>query len=1018
MAVLRRSPFFIRGLSRLSRPRLFHTAQRRAAEVTIGIRREDPERIWERRCPLTPDAVYRLVSELDVQVLIQDCERRVWRTSDYVKAGAKVHETLEPAHIVLGIKETPLNELLTSPVPAPSPTLGSSGQLPRIHLMFSHTIKGQLYNMELLSKFLSQSNSSGGIGYNESLPWLIDYELLLNKDGKRAVSFGWYAGVAGTLEALNALAHTHLELGVASPLLYTPRPHTYPDLRSILSVLKDCVFGRIQSDGFPGSVGPLVIGITGKGRVTEGVLYVLNQLPNVEHVSVDKLRGLVLDSATDMRKVYVVHALPEEYLVRRDGGKYSRDDYYAHPDAYESQFHSRVAPYLSLLLNGVGWSPGFPRLMTNAQLRETLEIAQSMGARGKGRFACVGDISCDVEGGLEFLPHHSTLSEPFFKARPDGLPAHLPSVTVMAVDILPSALPLEASQHFSGALMPYLTALVDARRVLLGGKSRAGADAAEKMDALMRAVVARDGALTGPFKWLEGPLGTWKQSLERDLPSSGAGVVPRKRVLMLGSGMVAGPAVDEICKRPDVWLVVASNALEEATRLTNAHVNATSVLLDIGDRDGVERLIGEADVVISLLPAPLHPPIADLCIQRRKHLVTASYISPAMRSLHERALDAGVLLLNEIGLDPGIDHCSALSLIASLREQKKDIVSFTSFCGGLPAPEHAEGIPLGYKFSWSPKGVLTALLNDARFKLNDKIHYLQHDELLTRYFPDVPLSSVLKFEGIPNRDSLSYANVYGLHSPQKLRTLLRGTLRYPGFCRLMGMFKAIGLFESQVPIQISDWSSLARRALEHRLGTLVMDDAASIRSAFADLIPDASDRETLLEALHWLSLVPPAVVSHVSDTAQGVSGPLPPLPARGTAPIDLFAALLAHKLRFRPAERDLVVLSHEVVTRPALAASGADEEVHTSSLITYGTEHASAMARCVGLPVAFAALQVLDGKVGARGVQGPTEREVYLHVLGRLEEAGLGMKESVYRRNGGNIEETLAQHIDIGPRAY
>ncbi|EMD35803.1 hypothetical protein CERSUDRAFT_52831 [Gelatoporia subvermispora B] len=1000
MVAIRRSPFSLRGLSRSACSRAFYTSTRRETEVTIGIRREDPGRIWERRCPLTPEAVNKLVSEHDVEVLIQDCERRVWRTSEYLKAGAKVHDTLEPAHIVLGIKETPLSELLTSSIPGPASHVGGPQQLPRMHVMFSHTIKGQLYNMELLSKFLAEYHAPGDSRPRGSLPWLIDYELLLNPDGKRSVSFGWYAGVAGVLEALNALAHTHLELGVASPLLYTPRPHTYPDLESIMTVMRDRVFGVIQSEGFPAGVGPLVIGITGKGRVTEGTRHVLDQLPNVEYVSVDRLQSLV----------YVVHALPEHYLQRRDGGRYSRDDYYVNPDAYEAHFHTKIAPYLSLLLNGVGWSPGFPRLMTNAQLRETLEVTLNMGARGKGRFACVGDISCDVQGGLEFLPSPSTLSEPFFRARPEGLPAHLPGVTMMAVDILPSALPREASQHFSSRLMPYLTALIESRR------SRGQGVDNEKLGAVMKAVVARDGVLAEQHRWLQTPLGIWKASKEAGAANIGAGVVPKKKVLMLGSGMVAGPAVDEICKRSDVRLVIASNSLAEATRLATDRANAIPLLLDISNKDAVERLIEEADVIISLLPAPLHPPVADLCIQHKKHLVTASYISPAMRSLHERAIAADVLLLNEIGLDPGIDHCSALSLIDSLREQKKEIVSFTSFCGGLPAPEHAEGIPLGYKFSWSPKGVLTALSNDARFRLNDKKYHLEHDELLTHYFPDVPLSDVLKFEGVPNRDSLSYASVYGLHSLQQLRTLLRGTLRYPGFCRLMGMFKAIGLFESQVPIQLSDWSSLARQALEHRLGTLIMDDAASIRSAFADLIPDASDCETLLDALHWLSLIPSSVVGASSGTTQDSSGQLPLIPTHGTPPIDLFAALLAHKLRFQPAERDLVVLAHEIVARPASAATGADEEVHRSSLIAYGNESASAMAKCVGLPVAFAALQVLDGKVKGRGVQGPTEREVYTHILGRLEEAGLGMKESVHKQTGSSVEVTLAQHMEGGYR--
>lgn len=288
-----------------------------------------------------------------------------------------------------------------------------------------------------------------------------------------------------------------------------------------------------------------------------------------------------------------------DYFVRLDGKPYSRADYYANPQDYRSEFHTRVrlaltlllqavlnrsyqiAPYLSLLLNGAGWAPGFPRLMTNDQLAIALENAQRIG---RGRFTCVGDISCDVEvcvlpkgqmsrsaeidpyslqGGLQFMPRPSTLSEPFFKTRPTQLPAHIPSLTMMSVDILPTALPLEASQHFSNALVPYLKVLVDEYRdVSISG----GAE--KHRQALDRATVARDGVLTESHAWLVEPLSTWKISLGSGgaLQASGSSVVSssntipgvqrKKKVLLLGSGLVAKPTVDEICKRPDLELVI------------------------------------------------------------------------------------------------------------------------------------------------------------------------------------------------------------------------------------------------------------------------------------------------------------------------------------------------------------------------------------------------------------------------------------------------------------------------------
>ncbi|KIJ19435.1 hypothetical protein PAXINDRAFT_68974 [Paxillus involutus ATCC 200175] len=946
-----------------------------SSKLTIGVRREDPARIWERRCPLTPLAVESLVHNDNVDVLIQDCDRRVFPIDQYIKAGARVHPTLEPAHIVLGIKETPLNELITSP----PRTTGSASPVPRTHLMFSHTTKGQPYNMELLSRFL---------GRDHLLPRLIDYELLIGPDGKRTVAFGWFAGVAGALESLSALAHAHLEIGVASPFLHTPRPHTHASLPSLRATLRE-IGQEIIDNGTPKSLGPLVIGLTGRGNVSQGVLSILEELP-ITRVSVKDLPALVSNPDTDLHKVYLVHASPNEYLSRVDGGQYERSHYYENPSLYKSDFATKVAPYLTLFLNGVGWLPKFPRLMTNDALTTALTRAAEVG---RVRFGTIGDISCDIQGGLEFMPLASTISEPFFKHRPSTLPAHLPSVQIMSVDILPSSLPLDASQHFCGVLMPYLKALIK--------EYRGEPVEQEYSDALKVATVARDGQLQGKHTGLAEHIEKWR--LSGVVTAQSESVAKKKRVLMLGSGMVAGPAVQELCRRSDVELIVASNSSTEAENLIRGLPNASVCLLDVADGEEISRLIEGADVVISLLPVPYHPSIAELCIQHGKHMVTASYISPAMRALNDRAASADVLLLNEIGLDPGIDHCSALSLLKQLRKDSKRVVSFTSFCGGLPAPE-ASDVPLGYKFSWSPRGVLNAALNGARFKLDGEVKAIPGEKILSNYFPDVPISNVLKLEGIANRDSLPYADTYGLGKLDSLRTVLRGTLRYPGFADLVHSFKVMGLLDADPSSHVlpRSWSDLARLALEKKIHQRIPDDSRSLRSALSAVVPDHR-RDDTLKALEWFGLTAPS--NHASQS-------LPPLPTKPLAPIDLLTAILAHKLKYNPGERDLVVLSHEIVAQPSSIPGEAPPElmeVHTSSLVAYGTSSASAMSRCVGLPVAFAALAVLDGKVVGRGVQGPTEEILYQVVLDGLEEAGLAMKEGV--RKGCGMEARLREGL-------
>ncbi|KAF8530178.1 Saccharopine dehydrogenase-domain-containing protein [Hysterangium stoloniferum] len=986
--------------------------------LTIGLRREDPGRLWERRCPLTPDAIEELVNGEAIRVIVQDCNRRVFGVDEFRKAGAIIQNDLSTAHIILGIKEVPLTELAEQS----GPITFNDALVSRTHLMFSHTGKGQLYNMPLLSKFVRS-------GYADK-DRLVDYEFLTDESGKRVVAFGWFAGAAGAVEGLCASAHDFLSFGVASPFLNLPRPYMSGSIEKMRQSLRD-VGDHISERGTPSSTGPFVIAVTGNGNVAQGAMSVLRELPHT-NVLPEDLPKLVLSEDTDLSKVYIVHVKPEHYLVPANGSlsPFDRASYYARPSEWKSVFHDKIAPYTTLLINGTGWKPGFPRLMTNAQMAQARLASHKFS--GHGRFRTVADVSCDVKGGLEFMERSTTIDSPFYTAHSSLLPSDVPGVQIMSVDILPTQIPRDASAHFSAALTPYL------RTLIRQYQGRLTSDDKDRLRVLDRATITQNGKLQSKFDWLATPLkssrGKAGESSSSDdnakLSSTPETIIAKtpilshkRKILLLGSGMVARPAIEEFSKRGDVRLVVASNNVSEAGFLKEHFPTVTAKQLDLEDLTTLNNLVNEADIVVSLLPVPYHPTVAKVCIGNRKHMVTASYISPAMRALNQSALEADVLLLNEIGLDPGIDHCSAISLLQRLRSQKNTVKSFISFCGGLPTPETAD-VPLGYKFSWSPRGVLGAALNEARFKLLGTEFKIPGNDLLQSYFPSIPQSKFLKLEGIANRDSLPYAETYDLGPLSSLDTVLRGTLRYPGFCSLMHSFHRIGLLETDRTISINNWSSFAPRALASKFAIpLAYDDPMSFQSILSDILGMPNDKlSELLQALSWLGISPMPSRANTFSHSKHHSIPVP-VPSKQLAPIDLLTMILSHRLQYQPNERDMVVLMHEitVLSEPPFSqllppSSGqSDVKTYTSTLVAYGSPTSTAMSRTVGIPVALAALAVLDGGVSSRGVHGPTMPEVYLPVLQGLEANGLGMKESVVigAGSGKSLKDGLGSTLGV-----
>ncbi|MDH5629023.1 MAG: saccharopine dehydrogenase NADP-binding domain-containing protein [Gammaproteobacteria bacterium] len=419
-------------------------------------------------------------------------------------------------------------------------------------------------------------------------------------------------------------------------------------------------------------------------------------------------------------------------------------------------------------------------------------------------------------------------------------------------------------------------------------------------------------------------------------------------VLLLGAGFVTGPIVEYFSKK-NHKITVASQFLSEAEALCKGRYNTLPIQLDVTDQDAIRTLIKDADIVMSFVPYQFHVSIARICIDEQKCMVTASYTSKEMRELSEQAKAAGITILNEIGLDPGIDHMTAMQVIDEAHEKGGKVTGFVSWCGGIPAPS-SNNNPLGYKFSWSPMAVLLAVLNDAHYLYDGKPVAISRDNLLTN-MSDVNINDSLHLKGYPNRDSVSYKSQYKIPDVQ---TLLRGTLRYPGFDIIINAAKKLGLLSSEILVDKNiSWYQL-------------MND---MESNSVEKINDMAK-----QAFEWLGCYSEQTI-------------------KGQSPIDCFCNLLLSKLQYQSDEQDMIVMQHRILVE----SDTGEKQYHISTLIEEGDVGGySAMAKTVGYPAAIAADLILSGTISRKGVCIPVEKDIYVPIMKELEKTGIKMIDTVF----------------------
>lgn len=924
---------------------------------TIGIRKED-KNVWERRTPLSPRHVKQLVEE-GVTVYVEPSQIRCFSDKEYVKAGAILSKNLEETDTIFAVKEVPPNLL----------------QENKTYAFFSHTIKAQAKNMEMLDTILKKNIR------------LIDYERFKDNQGKRIVRSGPFAGMAGTIDGLHILGERLLmEYGLSNPFTYLSYSRNYPDLNTARNAVRN-VGDMIEQYGLPKELSPLTFTITGgNGSVASGAKQILELLPH-KYVQPHELESFWANKEfLSDHCIYIIITGTKDYVRPKDPSmKFDKVHYYNNPKLYEPIFHETIMPYTKVLINGMYWDWRLPRLCTNEQAKELI-------SQNRFPLLLLEDITSDERGSFEFFAKTTPISDPAYVVNIEKNKLYDstilgPGVLVLGCDHLPAEFPVIASEYFGDSLLPFVKNIAES-------DINVPFEEQDLNPIVKDAVIAANGKLTPSHQYIF--------QLREEYEQGG-----KNKILLLGSGSVAPPIIDYIMRFDDYRLTVASADLTRAVQLTNPHGGkATPILLDAKDDASLSKLIKSHDVILSLLPPPFHPKIARLCIEHKKNLITASYISPEMKSLDEQAKQAGVLLLNELGLDPGIDHMGVMKMLEEIELKNGKVISFKSFCGAIPEPK-ATNNPLGYKFSWSPAGVISASQASANFLYKGENVVIPGDMLMGVSRP-VNLTPGFNFRMIPNRDSMKYRAFYGLDK-HPLKTMIRGTIRYPGFSNIFMTFQAIGLFKDEIfnttnnVIQIG-WDEfickvsdlkllkdgvfqkqlLMRNLLEKIVQLIIIKrNNAQVLSNYVfssfGKLSDFEIREMAKDAIigmKKLEMLSSKVINIQPNTTIK----------------DIVCQHLIEKLSYEKGEQDLVFMYHEMIVE---YENDPVKKIHTSSLALYGDNKYTATALTVGYPVAIGAHLLLQGKFhGLNGVLGPNDsKQIWEPVLHILEKEGVKLHE-------------------------
>jgi len=449
-----------------------------------------------------------------------------------------------------------------------------------------------------------------------------------------------------------------------------------------------------------------------------------------------------------------------------------------------------------------------------------------------------------------------------------------------------------------------------------------------------------------------------------------------RTILIIGAGRSASSLIQHLLNKSEeekLHLIIGDLSLASAQKKTNNHPNATAIALDIFDQNQRAALVQKADIVISMLPAHLHIEVAKDCITYKKHMVTASYISDAMQELDTAAKENNLIFMNEAGLDPGVDHMSAMKVIHEIKAKGGKMLLFESFCGGLVAPESDTNL-WNYKFTWAPRNVVLAGQGGAaKFIQEGTYKYIPYWNLFRRT-EFLEVEGYGRFEAYSNRDSLKYLDVYGLND---VLTLYRGTIRRVGFSKAWNMFVQLGMTDDSYIMEDSE--NMSYRQFVNSFLPYHPTDSVEIKMR---LILKIDQDDIMWDKLLELDLFNPNKKVGLKDAT----------------PAQILEKILTDSWTLQPKDKDMIVMYHKF----GYEINGKKEQIDSKMVCIGEDQTYTAMAKTVGLPVAMATLLILNGKIKTPGVQLPIQEEVYLPILKELEEFGVVFKEQIVPYLGYN----------------